>query len=33
MDFPPQALATAAHNDVGKITIPNVTFDRSLTDA
>jgi hypothetical protein len=33
MNFPAQTLTTAAHDDVGKITIPNVTFDGSFTNA
>jgi hypothetical protein len=31
MNFPPQALATATHNDVGKVTIPNVPGDGAFT--
>jgi hypothetical protein len=33
MNFTAQALATAAHDNVGKVTIPNVTVDRSFADS
>jgi len=33
MDFSAQPLATTADNNVGKVTIPNVTVDGSFTDA
>jgi hypothetical protein len=32
MNFTAQTLAPAAHDDVGKVTVPNVTVDRSLAD-
>jgi hypothetical protein len=32
VDFSSQTLATAAHNNVGKVTIPNVTVDCSFTN-
>jgi hypothetical protein len=32
MSFTAQTLAPAAHDDVGKVTVPNVTVDRSLAD-
>jgi hypothetical protein len=33
MNFAAQALATAAHDDVGKVAVPNVTIDRPLADS
>jgi hypothetical protein len=32
MDFPSQSLTATAHDDVGEVTIANVTGDRSLAD-
>jgi hypothetical protein len=33
MNFAAQALATAAHDNVGKVAVPNVTVDGSLADS
>jgi hypothetical protein len=33
MNFTAQALATAAHDDVGKVTVPNMTVNRSFADS
>jgi hypothetical protein len=32
MDFSAQALPTVAHDDVGKVAIPNVAVDRAFTN-
>jgi hypothetical protein len=33
MNLAAQALATAAHDDIGKVAVPNVTVDRPLADS